>query len=441
MHEDQPTLSPRKRRRQAYSKLIRLFLENTRERLDTIRDVIKDESELHFRLTSTPLNEISKMKSNDLMTPNNEMQLSDGNSDTQNRHFIDFAFADATNINESSGGEKVESATADNSREYLNSLFAAVGYSRITTTTPNPMEYDETSHNSIISRYFLKPVLSIWNTTRQRFYSNNENDKSSFNENNSTSDRQTAVFRVNFTPNDTIKPKIHTNLKNTSNNMPHENRADNFNYYLPLIWRIVTNNVTSVMPTNETTPKIDNRNNMNASNSMLDVDYIGDDRTSNAKKTRNTHNFSTEDAAAAAFRIAFLKYSNSMQHSMEYAKTNKSNVPFIRFDRNATSTQDNLNIGMTSGKLLDGTFLTSNLFDTNSSYIQIVPNKKRKTNNSMGESITISDGFDDSVKLNDKSFGKNAGILILEIFGTIIGMTWQAISEIPNYFQHHNSNQ
>lgn len=424
MHEDSPTLSPRKRRRQAYSQLIRLFLQNTRDRLETIRGVIKDESDLHFHLThpsdESYGNQASVAK----------IRLPNENSDDENRQFIDFAFADTTNADQSTSKENIANANEDNTQEYLNSLFAAVGYSRITTTTSNPIERDEKSRVNIISRYLINPVLSVWNATRERFNLNNESDISSFNDNS-------TVFRVNFFDNRTIKPKLHTNSRNVTNNEPNENRADNFNYSLPLIQRRAMNNVTSVLPTSETMPEVDNANKVNVSEIMLDVEYIGDDHSGSGsdKKTRNTSSTSTEDAAAVAFRMAFLRYSNAMQHSLEYAKRNTSHAQMS--SKNSPFTQNNPN-EMKSNKLLDGTLLSSNLFDANSSHIQMVPNKKEKTNGngSMSESAIIANEVDDSFVSSSKSFGEKAGILILEVFGTIIGVTWQAINGIPNYFQH-----
>lgn len=434
LHEDSTTLSPRKRRRQAYSKLIRLFLQNTRDRLETIRDVVREESELHFRLTQ-PSGESSE-NAGDSMRPNAEIRYSNGeNNDDANRQFVDFAFADATRADdEPTSVVQVENANSDNAREYLNSLFAAVGYSRITTTTSNPIGSDETSKGNIISRYLINPLLSAWNATRERFNLNTESDNSTLND-NAASDGQTAIFRVNFFDNSVIKPKMQTNPRDDTNKEPNENRVDNINYSLPLIQLTAPNNVTSVVPTNETMAEVENANRVNASEIMLDVDYIGADHSGSDKKPRNTSDGSTEDAAAVAFRNAFLRYSNYMQHSMEYAKRNTSNVPVS--SENAKFTQDN-RTEMKSSKLLDAGLFTGNSLDSNASHIQMVPNKKLKTNGSTSESVTIANNVDDSTELNAKSFGENAGILILEIFGTVIGMTWRAVSEIPNYFQQQN---
>lgn len=433
LNEDSTTPSLRKRRRQAYTKLIHLFLQNTKNRLETIRDVIKDESEVHFRLTRPPAGE---QFIGDSMENNDEIRY----SDEENRQFIDFAFADA--IGEQETNAKIQNENRENAAQtYLNSLFEAVGYRRITTTTPNPNDNGE---GNIVARYLINPLLSAWNSTRDRFNLYNENNDNDDNNNSdidgSVNNAQTTIFRVNFFDNrDNIKPKMHTNSVSNMNKEPNENRVDNFNYSLPLI-QLMTNNVTNVMLTNETTTMTTtttttslevNANKVNVSQNMLDVEYIGDDHV--MKKPRNTVTTNAEDAATA-FQNAFLKYSNYMQHPMEYAK----------FNINTKLTKDNSN-EMKSDKLLNGNdIFVGNLFDTNSSHIQVVPGKKLKANESLDENVTIvasnSIDIDGGIESNGKSFSENVGILVLEIFGTVIGMTWRAISEIPNYFNSQNQN-
>ncbi|XP_055294806.1 putative uncharacterized protein DDB_G0287265 [Sitodiplosis mosellana] len=462
LHEDSTTPSPRKRRRQAYSQLIRLFLQNTRDRLDTIRDVIKDESELHFRVTRPPGEVVTE--SSDSMEQNAEIRF----SDDDNRQFIDFAFADATNADESSKNiDKIENKDRDNAAHtYLNSLFAAFGYHRI-TTTPNPIESDdETTSGNIIARYLINPLVSAWNSTRERFNWNdarhgdnddNSNDDDNDDESSSdASDGQTMLFRVNFFDNlDNITPNMHTNSTSVANKDPNENRVDNFNYSLPLI-QLTPNNVTDDMLTNETMTTLQvNANTANVSQTIVDVDYIGEDHIGSDKKPRNTVNtvsrtaHSVEDAADA-FRNAFLKYSNYMQqqqqqNSTEHAKFDTSTNENAKFTRNKDSH------AMKNDKLIldgdgsggGGGFFAGNLFESNSSHIQVVPSKTLKTNaSSISENVTTGNDVDDIGIEPAKSFSEKAGVLILEIFGTVIGMTWRAVSGIPNYLNaQHNNNQ
>lgn len=422
-------------------------MQNTKDRLDTIRDVIKDESELHFRLTRPPKSDaIGENVADDSMEQNAEIRF----SDDDNRQFIDFAFADATDtdqMRENIGNNENESN--DNAAQtYLNSLFAAVGYRRITTPPPplpTSIESEETTSGNIIAKYLINPLVSAWNSTRERFSWNastmhsNENDDGDEDSAKSISssdatDSQTMLFRINFFDNrDDIKPNTHTN---STNKDPNESRVDNFNYSLPLI-QLTPNNVTDDMLTNETMTLQENANKANVSQTTLDVDYIGDDHsTTDTKKprdtvtTRSSSSHSVEDAVNA-FRNAFLKYSNDMHSSTENAKFDTSTKENVKFTRNNS-------LAMMSDKLL----LLDNLFETNSSHIQVVPSKKLKTNASISENVTIANDVDNSIELPAKSFGENAGILILEIFGTVIGMTWRAVSGIPNYFNAaRHSNQ
>lgn len=425
---DSTTPSQRKRRRQAYTKLIHLFLQNTKDRLETIRDVIKDESELHLRLIRPPFDET--------MTATMEQNAEIRFSDDENRQFIDFAFADANTSDETKETFENDHRTdMAATQTYLNSLFAAVGYSRITTTTttPNPIELNETMQGNIIARYLINPLLNVWNSTRDRFNLYNDdnddddNNGSSSGSSSSATDGQTKTFHVDFFNNrDDITPKMHTN---TVNKQPNENHADNFNYSLPLIQR-TTDNVTTVMLTNETMTMTikENANNVNVSQSVLDADdSIGENHNGNDKKSRNTSSSASVDDAANAFRNAFLKYSKYMQHpTTEYAN-------FGTFNDKTQFTHDNSD-SMKNGKLFDGKFFAS---DTNSSHIQGLAENPAKTNKTSKDSVNIGNHFDDSNK-PVKSFAENASILILEMFGTMIGMTWRAVNGIPNYF-HANS--
>ncbi|XP_031626082.1 uncharacterized protein LOC116342558 [Contarinia nasturtii] len=416
---DSTTPSARKRRRQAYSKLIRLFLQNTKDRLDTIRDVIKDEGESNFRM--------AQPQSDDL-TESMELNADIRFSDDENRQFIDFAFADATDDNQ----EKMENNGIEHaSQTYLNSLFAAIGYSRI-TTTPKPIESNETTQSNTIARYFINPLLSAWDFTRQRFNLDGaSNSDADFDENDEINGHTSSIFRVNF-----FEPQIRTNFTSVTNKESNENNVNNFNFSLPLTQH-TSNNVTNVMQTTIKTTTTatmttmmveENANKVNANRSSApDVDYNNDHHGSD-KKPRNTlKNRNSVEDAAEAFRNAFLKYSNYMQDSTEDANIDTVTVENVQFEQNNSNE-------MKSDKLLDGARFAGILLDANSSHIQMVPNKKLKTNGSMSENVINNFENDDNTELTAKSFGEKSAVLLLEIFGTVIGMTWRAVSEIPNYF-------
>lgn len=409
---DSPTPSPRKRRRQAYSKLIRLFIQNTRDRLDTIRDVIKDESELHFRL-NRPQGETVEII-DDSMPESGSIRFLDETNDEQNRKFIDFAFADATSSDSENDTGGASSDVA--AQTYLNSLFAAIGYSRV-ATTPKP----ESSQDNIFARYVINPLLNVWNSTRDRLFLNNENiGNEAVVRDDIMSDDQTTIFRVNFFDNrNDSNIKMQTKLENITN--VEANKANNSS--LPHIEN-TSNNVTNIPITNGT---IVGNGKVNVSQTTLDAVDINDDHVGGDKKPRNTAPGNVDDAAAA-FRSAFLRYSKNTQNPAERLPDIGENY---RLPKNHSNDPKNSNF-------IDGTLFSGNLFDENSSHIQVVPGKKNEINESINDITTIANDIDEATEVCAKSFGENAGILILEIFGTVIGMTWRAVSEIPNYF---NSNQ
>lgn len=377
-HEDSTTPSPRKRRRQAYSQLIRLFIQNTRDRLDTIRDVIKDESELHFHMTK-PSGEIQK-------NFNGQAHFLNENDDNANRQFIDLAFTDASMNDDKTANiaQFSNKNTENSSRTYLNSLFAAVGYSRV-ATTPSPSEIDD---GNIITRYVLSPIFRLWFKAREQFnFDSGENDE------NDTHGNSVTEFDVNF-PNDD------DNSDRYSNDETKTNRKSS--YSVPFMIQSL-NNETSVFSNN--------------------TDVHGSKSIDTLSQNNENVTFSVEEVAATAFQKAFYKETSDMD-PMKQKHNNKSNAPaqsaqFIRFEKNENS------------EIMNKDFLFGRLFDRNLSNIQVVQSKKSKL-----DRISSEDGDFKRVagiETNNKGFGENAGILVLEILGTIVGSAWNALSQVPNY--------
>lgn len=391
LHEDSTTPSPRKRRRQAYSQLIRLFIQNTRDRLDTIRDVIKDESELHFHMTK-PSGEMHK-------NFNSQAHFLNENDDSANRQFIDLVFTDASMDDDKTANiAQFSSKNMENSsRTYLNSLFAAVGYSRV-TTTPSPSEIDD---GNIITRYVLSPIFRLWFKARERFnFNSGENDE------NDTHDNSATEFNVNFSNDDDNNSDVY------SNNEAEINRKTA--YSLPLMIQLF-NNETGVF-----------LNNSDVYGSKA-IDALSQNK--NRLVNNENETLSVEEVAATAFQKAFYKETSDMD-PMKH--NNISNAPahsaqFIRFEKNENS------------ELMSKDFLFGRLFDRNSSNIQVVQSKKPKL-----DGISSEDGDFKRVagiETNNKGFGENAGILVLEIFGTVVGSAWNALSQIPNYLMGKKENQ
>lgn len=394
-HEDSTTPSPRKRRRQAYSQLIRLFIQNTRDRLDTIRDVIKDESELHFYMTKSP----GETHTND----KGQAHFHNGNDDSANRQFIDLAFTDASMNDEKPANiAQLSNENVENSsRTYLNSLFAAVGYSRI-ATTPSPSE----TAGNIITRYVLSPIFKLWSQTREQF-----NFNSGKNVENDTHENSATEFLVNF-PNDDDNNDMHRSDESETNRKT--------SYPLPFMIRSL-NNETSVFV---------NNSDVYGSKS---IDALSQNENERFVYNEN-ETYSVEEVAATAFEKAFYEETRDM-HQMKQKQTkynNKSNAPgqsaqLIRFDKNENN------------ELIGKDLLFERIFDRNSSNIQVVASKKSKL-----DRISSEDGDFKRVagiETNKKGFGENGGILVLEILGTVVGSTWKALSQIPNYLMGQKENQ
>lgn len=426
LHDDSTTLSPRKRRRQAYSKLIRLFIENTRDRLETIRDVIKDESELHFRLTQ-PQNDASS----DIIETktNGKIWYSNENDDEENRKFIDLAYTDATNSDESANNAN------DVTQTYLNSLFAAVGYSRVTSTTSAPVivEQNDMPQDSIITRYILNPLFRIWYSALEPSETTETDELIDIESNVNSANSKTHITQVFFDNNDNdTESKMQTKHQNTNkmDEEVNESRINNFNYSLPLIQLSPNNDENTTIAMALLLDDKDNMNNVNINRSNVHNVTVDDTQNKSNKKPRNTAK-STIEEAASAFQNAFYKYSNNIQRPMENSKHGMSDAAVSNVNERLTDAKT-----VYSNELLDGELFVGNIFDANASTnIQVVASKKQKPHefveNQHNDGIIIANSNETTATM--KSFSANAGILILEMFGTVIGMTWHAIAQIPNY--------
>lgn len=384
-HEDSTTPSARKRRRQAYSQLIRLFIQNTRDRLDTIRDVIKDESELHFHMTK-PSGEIHK-------NINGPAHFLNENDDSANRQLIDLAFTDASiNDEKSANIAQFSNRNMENaSRAYLNSLFAAIGYSRVHTTS-TPSEIDD---GNIITRYVLSPIFRLWFKTQKNF----KLQSGAYNEND-THGNSATDFDVNFA-NDDDNGDTHSNDESETNRKT--------SYSLPFMIQSL-NNETNVFV-----------NNSDGYGSKF-IDALNQNENESFIYNDNEI-YSVEEIASTAFQKAFYEETSDMDQ-MKQNHNNISNAPaqsaqLKRFDKNENN------------ELMSKDLLFGRLFDGNSYNIQVVPSKKLKL-----DQISSEDGDFKRVagiESNKRGFGENAGILVLEILGTVVGSAWKALSQIPNY--------
>lgn len=469
--------SARKRRRQAYSKLIRAFLQKTRDRLETIRDVIKDERELHFQLGKST-DELGEKNTDNRKNEKIIVFASsnDDNDDNENQQFANFASTDSEYIGDDAGksGNKV-------TQQYLTSLFNAIGYRRITTVQPNIHNEMVATHDNIVTRYLVNPLLSVWQTARERFNFNgmlevNENENTERHNENSQSD---DLFRINLFANG--KPalwKVAQNnensattktdeklLKNEAKQNFNENNEMSFsssnssNLQPPLVVLNMDNNTGSVIQAindNDTESQIilfEIESNGTNNGSHYDENMGAEHANNSEKIARHTDSQqSTVEVAALAFQNAFYKHSNHMVFNI------------LKKNEDATETtplQNGKDLRTNNEPLINANLIVGSLIDDDTSHIQVVPPKHLTHHKNETKAIEANDEVDEpnvdvvtfeAVTRNDsdnnenanthadtnKSFGEQAAVLALEILGTIVGQTWQALRQIPNYFNNMN---
>lgn len=127
------------------------------------------------------------------------------------------------------------------------------------------------------------------------------------------------------------------------------------------------------------------------------------------KHERNKRSMTTLERASRAFQNGFLQYSNYKMISMP---SNEST---------------NERITLTS--------LSSFIDDKPTSNIQMVP----KRNESEENSIEFDYDEIDSMHQSNQESAESFGFLVLEMFGTVVGLTWGAISQVHNFLTNGNN--
>lgn len=151
--DDEATQSPIHRRRQAYSHLLRSFLRKTRERLETIREVAKQERAM-------------------ARTKSQQQQAADTASPTPNANLI----AD----DEDDDDEALEQSLlmvmtdpADRSsvpRQYYATLLSSVGLQRTMPSANRQSErLQSEAEPSFVTTYISDPLLNVWQRARDNF--------------------------------------------------------------------------------------------------------------------------------------------------------------------------------------------------------------------------------------------------------------------------------
>lgn len=440
LHEDGTTVSPHKRRHQAYSKLIQLFIVNTKDRLETIRDVIKDESELHVRLVQPPYMETGANANGNGDGKNDKIRFLEETNYASQRQFIDTAYGAENDANEmANDGNNV-------TQTYLNSLFAAIGYSRITptstttTTTAAPIIMEQ---DNLIARYVLNPLFRIWYSALPM------SDPGEHQQNDVELIRTAPLTRTEHRKRPTPALKINdgnivdmdTITKMKSDRLMDKtvngSYVDGFNYRVPLV-RLSSNSTNATVP-------------MASLDDIFDVEVDGMNNVSHGELKRSNANDDIKSLvsrplpsvaihdAASAFRNAFYKYSNYMQRPILHRSSgNVSHTAAV------TSVSGKLSEthSESSTDLLDANVILGNIADAKPGHIQVIRAKQHRPHENAATDGYVDDGLAEerteataTEPLSaPNSFGENAGVLIFEMIGTVAGMTWNALTQLPTYW-------
>lgn len=427
------TLSPRKRRRQAYSQLIRGLLEKTRERLETIRDVVKEEKQLRFHLHPDE----NENESNAAVSIF-EFTNPDANDDKS----IRFTLSNDADDGVSHISPNPSAYTSSVPRKYFSSLLAAIGFNRIVPsstiapdTVPAKNQNAPTNDgNGIFATYLFNPVLDIWHLARKKFNFNlnerNDGDDATANTNdaNDADDADSGELQLTIVYADDSETGS-AGASNGTNDERNGNVNDNINQ-LPLL------------------PLLSTESSYNSSDD--------DDSRMHNNSKRNAPASSVE-RAAQAFQNAFFKYSNYMRTTSPSPspitsahETPLPPPPATHGDgqmfgpaHKSTSMHNDVVVGGGSGGT-DANGLLANFLDDSPSNIQIVPSGKSKMNEATatgtGTASTAADA-DDKRPSSKRQSLESAGILVLEMFGTVIGLTWGAFSHVQSYFNNNRNNE
>lgn len=417
---DEATPSPRKRRRQAYSQLLRRFIEKTRERLETIRDVVRDEQGLHFQLVRPDDDD------DDFITNPSNGQLKALNTpDIEGSGSAEVVYFKVDDTDDSDRSDVVIESRPNLPQAYFSSLLTAIGFKRIPKQSVKNEKQTASDNNSIVTTYLLNPLLNIWHQAREKLNFNSNYRSVDTRKNNGN---ENAAEKNTLNSFENAKRKLNINTENTENNTnstqaidetvvvlestvvttkePSSSSSDN-GRSVSLPFKLSANNSSnkgSDDDSNASTINNDEMNNTsnsneNNTNNSSNIDSDSDDITIFNEIVHNAD--SSVQRAATAFQNAFLKYANYNGGNNE----NATNGTFEELDS-------------LPNELLDS-FLNDQMNN-----IQVIPLDKYK-NYSMNSTNDVR-----------SSSIETAGIFVLEIFGTVIGLTWGAFSHVQNWFNN-----
>lgn len=455
------TLSPRKRRRQAYSQLIRGLLEKTRERLETIRDVVKEEKQLRFQLDSDD-DESGEMRDVDEAVSIFEFTDPDANDDESVR----FTFANDANDDASHVSSISSAYTPSVPQKYFSSLLDAIGFNRIVVPSPSiapsaqaKNENGQSDGDSILATYLFNPVLDIWRLARKKFNFNlnerngdaaaaaNTNDANDADDVNSDDELQLTIVYADSKMAEAGDGTSGGN-GNAKTDERNGNENDNINQLLPPLSAESSYNDDSKIenmpsPNNGITKLNDNGNGNvvvgDANDGRNNDSRMHNNNKRNAPSTSSSSSPPTSnhiERAAQAFQNAFFKYSNYMPTTSSSSTTSTHDALPTTNVHGPSQKSTSMHNDVIDGT--DGNGLLANFLDDSRSNIQIVPSGKSKINETTASAAA---DVDDKHPNSKRQSLESAGILVLEMFGTVIGLTWGAFSHVQSYFNNNRNNE
>lgn len=428
------------KRRQAYSHLLRMFIQKTRERLETIREVARHERALAHAKKLAAMNGINNgdagintISAEDTSTETIEITLGNGDEDDDDDEEVKAYLNQLEMATEATSDVNNESVP----RRYFTTLLSTAGLQRV--VDQQRQTEAPTQPVGFITAYVYHPLLNLWQTARNNFNLNYLNIV-----NRSAIEDETNNSPVITEP----------DASNAADN--NENNGEEIAFNSP---DKSLNGSSSVVNARNANPSSPFKLNVNsAPHSMKEV-------------TKEKSHF---ERAALVFQNAFYKYAaggggdgDDGSGSDSSGVASASNSTDVSDDDGDDGSADNVDIvahdvetnenGLTeritkvaadmgAAKSLSFIDLRRGEVDfgtpNNTTYLNgYVNNDSTTTTSTDSPNIQIIPSHENlALKLSNGSMiavpnaAESAGIYVLEVVGSVVGLTWGAVSQIQNWF-------
>lgn len=445
--QDDSTPSSVHRRRQAYSHLLRSFIQKTRERIETIREVARHERVLAQAKRLAMSNNINAI--NPVLGDNDEpIQIvdltsnknSDDDNDDDDDAQIEEYLAQLNSATDNMSNENDESAP----KKYFTTLLTTAGLQTVMYISPNDeSESVESPSNepSFIAAYVFNPLTNLWKTARNNFNLNYLNvfngsgsayatTTASINESNSytnTNNGENNDEEIAFNPPDNMlngNATVFVYTNNANHSLPFKLNANTANMKEIVEEKSHFERATLAFQNafykyagvgrHRATVNDNNNGNGNDNDDAIDVNEGQSDREDDDAIATATAATTTTVSAATATEITEKISNNS--HSFQALPLTEAHSPNV----NLTSYENHTQF---YGIVNNNTKTTKT--STESPNIQIIPSHqnlimKQQNNRTLMAAIP--------------NAAESAGIYVLEIVGTVVGLTWGAFSQMQNWF-------